>query len=98
MLLSASGASAASASVSMASVAAQALAQLDLSLAAANGGAKAGHGRFDPRHQRIVARGEHCFDRLEPVEIGGQGKFVGACAVAGGNRGDAFAQAIADEL
>ena len=74
-------------------------AELGRGLAASDRGAEAGHRLLDLGHQRAVARGEHRLDRLEPVEIGGQGEL--AWRASRSPRcigGEAFAQPVAGEL
>ena len=48
------------------------------------------HRAFNPGHERRVARRERRFDRLEPVEIGGQRQFLCSAPVAALERGEAL--------
>ena len=64
-------------------------------LAVGDAGTHRNHGVFDAQHQRIVARRQHRFDRLETVEIGRQGQIGGGAAVLAFIGGQRFVQLAA---
>ena len=58
-------------------------------------GAQIGHGAFDADHQGMVAGRQCGFDRLEAIEIGGQGQIVGGLVVLALIGGQGFVEAPA---